>query len=574
MNVTSVRDSLKQNTNFAPVLLNDVSSALVRPKLRVGVFLDGITIPRWIRHILEHIAGSPHSELALIVQNSEMFEAGAPGKFAFLRFWRLLRKRPKLGQRTGKSTAISFSATDNCKSNRDTIEQIKAADLDVIVYSGFRAPSTQLVGCAKHGIWSFALEGGETGFLHPFLRWKYSRQCTSEIILRELNVDSERVLYRGRFLNESSWPPRNRRSDQGRRLRILMRMLSELYAGKLRTHYALDSENNELASNAVAARSSAISKAGVLVASCLDYIRKLVFEMCWREQWVVAYSKVESVAARNRTKQVTILEPPSEYNYADPFLFEQNHRHYMFFEVWHAKSKGEIWCSELDEMGKAGEPRVVLRRPYHLSFPFVFEWKGEIYLLPETRQHKTIEVYRAIEFPYRWDAGRVLMNDVSAVDTIIAEYAGKLWLFTAGIGGPEFRLNELSLFFADTLFGTWKPHPKNPIVCDLRKGRLAGALFFRGSDLMRPAQDCSKAYGQAVTLNRITVLSESDYKEEIVSTIVPDWMPNIHRVHTFNQTGRFEVLDACRIIFRYPFGSAGRAHSSALVVGQKTEPAT
>lgn len=539
------------------------------------MLLDGGAMPVWILRTVEEITGSEHSEVVLIVQNCEKSKRTELDKPALLQFWRwfgkwlLTKLKVKSRNQTENSLreplkAKRIAVSENCETNHSIIEQIKTANLDVLLHLGCGLPPAQVLGCAKQGVWSFEVEPSDIGLLHPFLCRDYLRRCSTEIILRALNGDSDRVLYRGRFLNDSSWPPRNRRSNRWRRSRVLMRTLFDAHAGSLATHFDPEPEKSELSSKAVVELSGKISKAGTLLEWCIDCARKAWSGFWSGEQWFIAYRpKSDSSTDERRTKQLAILEPPPQYNYADPFVFERNGRQYILFEAWHAKSKGEICCVEIDECGNPSEVKTVLSRPYHLSFPFIFEWEGEIYLLPETRQHKTIEIYRAIDFPFRWDAAMVLMSEVSAVDTVIMEYRGKLWLFTAGIGGPEFRLNELSLFFADSLFGPWKPHPKNPVVCDIRRARPAGGLFFQGADLMRPAQDCSKGYGRAVTLNRIRVLSESDYKEEAVSTILPNWMANIHRVHTFNQTRKVEVFDACRIVSRHCFSPPTPARSSS-----------
>ena len=178
-----------------------------------------------------------------------------------------------------------------------------------------------------------------------------------------------------------------------------------------------------------------------------------------------------------------------------------------------------------------------------MSYPFVFEWRDETYLLPETAENRTVEVYRAIEFPWRWELASILLKDVTAVDPTIFKYKGKLWLFVAGIGGVEMH-NELSLFFADSLFGEWWPHPKNPIVSDVRRARPAGSLFYHRDMLIRPGQDCSGPYGRAITLNRVEVLSETDYREVAFATILPKWMPGICATHTLNQENGYRALDA------------------------------
>ncbi len=39
-------------------------------------------------------------------------------------------------------------------------------------------------------------------------------------------------------------------------------------------------------------------------------------------------------------------------------------------------NKGHISVIRMDEQGVYSEPVKVLERPYHLSYPFVFEWEG------------------------------------------------------------------------------------------------------------------------------------------------------------------------------------------------------
>jgi hypothetical protein len=215
-----------------------------------------------------------------------------------------------------------------------------------------------------------------------------------------------------------------------------------------------------------------------------------------------------------------------------------------------------------------GEPFEVLVADYHLSYPFVFEWRGEVYLLPETSRNRTIELYRAVEFPRRWEKAAVLMQDVSAVDSTLLEYRGRLWLFTAGIGGPSLKNSELSLFHADSLWGPWYPHPQNPVVCDVRRARPAGSLFYDGGHLIRPAQDCTTRYGAAIMLNRVEVLSDTEYREVPVGMIRPGWRKEVFTTHTINRNDVFEVLDGQARVLRPSlagllFGTSGCCATTA-----------
>ena len=63
--------------------------------------------------------------------------------------------------------------------------------------------------------------------------------------------------------------------------------------------------------------------------------------------------------------------------FADPFLFEEGGVDYVFCEEFpYATGKGVISVFAVDDAGNPGSPSVVLERPYHLSYPFVFRHDG------------------------------------------------------------------------------------------------------------------------------------------------------------------------------------------------------
>jgi hypothetical protein len=275
-------------------------------------------------------------------------------------------------------------------------------------------------------------------------------------------------------------------------------------------------------------------------------IRYELSRIWFREQWLVACCKTASNDSHDVSvaDNLTFLQPGTRYNFADPFVFSKNGRTYVFLEQWATGGRGEIYCSELDQNGRPSLPRQVLARNYHLSYPFIFDWQGDTYLLPETAGNHTVELYRAVEFPWRWEPFALLLEGLQVVDPTLFRYNNTLWLFVCGRDTAEMESTELSLFFSDSLLGKWKAHPRNPIVCDVRRARPAGGLFFDGNGLIRPGQNCSKTYGYAVVLNKVEVLSKTDYREVPFKTILPKWMPNICATHTLNQNGAYLVLDA------------------------------
>ena len=68
--------------------------------------------------------------------------------------------------------------------------------------------------------------------------------------------------------------------------------------------------------------------------------------------------------------------------------------------------------------------------------------------------------------------------------------------------------------------------------------------------LIRPSQDCSTGYGRAVVLNRIDLLTPTEYRETAIARIEPNWAPGLIGTHTYNATESIEVVDGFRFARR------------------------
>ena len=89
---------------------------------------------------------------------------------------------------------------------------------------------------------------------------------------------------------------------------------------------------------------------------------------------------------------------------ADPFLLRRRDRWHMFFEILREDTgRGEIAWAESVDGHRWTYREVVLREPYHLSYPHVLEHQGDIYMTPETLDAGAIRLYRATDFPRRWE---------------------------------------------------------------------------------------------------------------------------------------------------------------------------
>jgi len=105
--------------------------------------------------------------------------------------------------------------------------------------------------------------------------------------------------------------------------------------------------------------------------------------------------------------------------------------------------------------------------------------------------------------------------------------------------------DELFLFYSDNpLTDKWEPHPKNPIISDVRQARPAGKIFSFKDKLYRPSQNGSKFYGYGVSINQINNISKNEYEETSITSILPNWDKNITRVHTFAYDSGLSMIDA------------------------------
>lgn len=270
-----------------------------------------------------------------------------------------------------------------------------------------------------------------------------------------------------------------------------------------------------------------------------------------RSQWRIGYYYADEDAdAASPAGQLHTLVPPRDHDWADPFIVNHEGRSFIFFEdLPYAVGRAHIAAVEVLGEGRTGEPQIVLSRPYHLSYPFVFDWEGELYMIPESADNHSIELYRCEQFPHRWSLYKVLLENVRAYDSTLLHEDGRWWLFANVAEGEADPSEELHLYWSTSLEGPWVPHCANPVLSDVRQARGAGPLFRRDGNLYRPSQDCAADYGSAVSINRIDLLDTSSYRETPVGRIEPDRRAGMRCLHTFGTAGRLRVVD---FVVRHP----------------------
>ena len=217
---------------------------------------------------------------------------------------------------------------------------------------------------------------------------------------------------------------------------------------------------------------------------------------------------------------LTELEAPPGTYWADPFLVEWAGKTYLFFEDYDYQ-KAVISVAEVVDM-KVVNHRVILNEKKHLSFPAVFRDQDSFYMTPERSRAKKLVIYKAKNFPDRWDKFSVVAK--GKYDDPVLRKTNEGYEVWATEGG-----NNLVVFFAIHLKGPWKLIRQEEVPHSRSAGHFIGNL--------RPVQDLSKIYGGAIKFK---------LGNEIQHTINPDWSDNLNGTHTFNISENYLVVDGRR----------------------------
>lgn len=202
---------------------------------------------------------------------------------------------------------------------------------------------------------------------------------------------------------------------------------------------------------------------------------------------------------------------------ADPFMIKEEGIWHMFFEVMNAKTKkGEIGLAISRDGLSWSYCRIVLKEPFHLSYPYVFLADGEYYMMPETYQANSIRLYRGDPFPGSWSlVGSILEG--KWVDPSSFFFNGMWWMF-AGVASPQH--DTLELFYSKSISGPWQAHPMSPIVeGNSQIARPGGRVIVTGDRVIRFTQDCQPYYGTRVRGFEICELTVTTYSEREVEQI-------------------------------------------------------
>lgn len=272
--------------------------------------------------------------------------------------------------------------------------------------------------------------------------------------------------------------------------------------------------------------------------------RKLVYKLYPNPVWNVYFKNtdIKSSSFNNFTK----IKNPKDRWVADPFLFKFNEITYLFVEDYDVKlKKGSISVYALNKnkyefLGK------VLEEEFHLSYPFIFNYDGDIYMIPETKEDETIRLYKAIDFPMNWKFEKFLMTNIKSVDTTILKTDNNYWMFTNQEISNNTRNTCLFLYKSSSPISTiWTEHKDNPI--EFKNGSRNAGLVNLPNKTLRVGQKFGfMKYGKSICLYESNLINLENYSEELVHEYKPKFDQNIRGMHHINNNEDYVTFDAFR----------------------------
>ncbi|MCW7762041.1 glucosamine inositolphosphorylceramide transferase family protein [Photorhabdus luminescens] len=267
-------------------------------------------------------------------------------------------------------------------------------------------------------------------------------------------------------------------------------------------------------------------------------VKNIFVKLLMPNQWIIAYRKIGD-------KDWKFIEFKRNELMADPFIYYHDNKYYVFYESLNYDiDQGYIAVGELNtEKNKIINIKKAIDEDYHLSFPYIFKINFELYMIPESSENHTIDLYKCTKFPYKWDKVKTLINNIKAVDTVLIKN-GKMWylLTSEKVCGASYG-DELTIFTSeDPLTKSFQRLSNIPAVHDVALARNAGSIYMnKTGNLYRVSQDCSRRYGYKVNVMKINQLSENEYREELISKF--DLPKNTIAMHTYNFANEIEITD-------------------------------
>ncbi len=440
--------------------------------------------------------------------------------------------------------------------SNEMIEYLQGENVDFILRFGFNILKGNILNVAQYGIWSFhhddeqEIRGGPPGF------WEFlGKYPKNGVILQKISHS----LDKGYVLKKNQLPVI---------YHSYKAHLDQLYfeSSLMPMQFCRHLQHKKFEPQLSETKAPILRPPGNLTMLrflLTTVVRRIKFHLQFllqHEDWHIARLECALSGYPENSEKVfgKIARPAKSNAYlADPFLLKMPHEEIILAEEFSYKhGKGRIVALKSAENFAISHE--VLNENTHLSFPYVFEYQGSHFLLPESYQSHAIKLYSIDYLTLKAAYRSTLLNGFAAVDPVLFPHEGRWWLLFTVKTLPSVHLYA---FYADKPEGEYTPHYNNPIKTDISMSRNAGAPFREDGKLFRPVQDCSLHYGRAVNICEIVRLTPEHFEERFVKRIEPNRNgPYPHGLHTYNFNDKVTLIDGKR----YHFSLSGFFHQLSL----------
>lgn len=533
--------------------------------MRIGIILEEFqNLSNWQLRIIEDIRNRSDLEIGILIKDliiPKEKRRNKPGEF-LIEFQRRIEKSFffKPIETIDRSELVEYLNSQNvltvrkaCKKGTpifesQDIEVLKMTKLDIILNLGISKVAGVILDLVPYGILTISYNNRSLARKEALSFWELlKKSSTLEITIRQKKTNTMEGAVLGRAYFNPHWSLV--RSDniivEGS-VSLLSKILRNLSRG---IHF-----KNEIITQSI----SEPERIGFMdvVKYCFGFyiilFKKVLKEFNslffgWKYQcWTLFLGKGEFL--NTDLSNPRPIELPKNEFWADPFLFKYQGKTYVFFEAYCYKAKkGKISCG-LIENEEIINVQDVLDLDYHLSYPFVFEESGEIYLMPETLENKRLEVYKCVRFPDKWELYTTAFEDEMVADAFFYNDSLKQkWLFVNKRPIKSLPINsELYIYRVDsTKLEALEPHAQNPVIIDSRIARNGGAIFGYKNEIYRPSQrNVDGVYGKALNINKILKLTIDEYIEENNVIFEADYRKGFISMHHIHQSSDYFVYDA------------------------------
>ena len=418
---------------------------MIDKKLRVGILCDGPMFQRWQAECIRQVLAVPGVEPVVLVVNDTPITARGSVTQRVLRYpWRIalyLRYRrkffkPRAMEIEDLSSTIAALPRLLCRTtkqgfgdyfDRKDLDALRAYAPDVLLRFGFNIIRGEVLDVPRFGVWSYhhgdeqKYRGGPPGF------WEIMKDdpVTGAILQRLTDkLDGGYVLRKGWFKTIDHSLKETVDTVLMHSAPWAAQVCKEILAGR-----------DEAALGTLSDTKAPIRKypdngtfLSFLSKQAGNKVRFHQRELKEHEEWNIGvlYQPIHALLSEKISLNARWLPSPSKGQYrADPFGYMVGDQLNLLYEKYdYRKASGEISRLRPKRDNVLKRSRTMLDNGSHLSYPYVLERNGQVFVIPENAKHGTVELYKVNAANDALEQVTTLLNE-ALFDPTVFEHAGR-----------------------------------------------------------------------------------------------------------------------------------------------------